>query len=116
MNKSPEFWNYLDRLVDANEIVIDRPQGTPHPRYQEFIYPVDYGYLKNTTTIDGGGIDIWKGSLDIHRVTGILCTVDLTKRDAEIKILLSCTQQEVGRIREALNQGSMRCIFISRPD
>ena len=39
-----EFWNALDKLVAQSEIVIDRPKGTPHPKYSDFIYKVDYGY------------------------------------------------------------------------
>lgn len=36
-----EFWNALDKLVTQSEIVIDRPKGTAHPRYPDFIYEVD---------------------------------------------------------------------------
>lgn len=56
MNK--EFWEALDNLVRESEIVIDRPKGTVHPRYQDLVYKVDYGYLKNTFSMDGGGIDV----------------------------------------------------------
>lgn len=41
-----EFWNAIDELVSNSEIVIDRPKGSVHPRYTDFIYKVDYGYLK----------------------------------------------------------------------
>lgn len=41
-----DFWRALDSLVDNSEIVIDRPKGTAHPKYPDFIYKVDYGYLK----------------------------------------------------------------------
>lgn len=37
-----EFWNALEELVKNSEIVIDRPKGSAHPRYSEFIYEVDY--------------------------------------------------------------------------
>ena len=57
-----EFWDALDRLVAGSEIVIDRPKGTAHPKYPDFIYRVDYGYLKDTTSMDGGGIDVWVGT------------------------------------------------------
>lgn len=40
-----EFWKALDELVGSSEIVIDRPRGTVHPKYPDFIYKVDYGYL-----------------------------------------------------------------------
>ena len=41
-----EFWNALDELVKNSEIIIDRPKGTAHPKFPDFIYKVDYGYLK----------------------------------------------------------------------
>ncbi len=57
-----DFWNILDSLVHDSEIIIDRPKGTTHPKYPNFIYKVDYGYLKNTSSMDGAGIDVWVGS------------------------------------------------------
>jgi len=88
------FWQVLDRLVTESEIIIDRPKGTAHPRYPEFVYPLDYGYLSGTSSSDGDGIDIWRGSDPAERVDAIMCIVDLTKRDSEIKILLGCTEEE----------------------
>lgn len=52
-----DFWKALDELVSNSEIVIDRPRGSAHPRFPNFIYKVDYGYLKNTSSMDGAGID-----------------------------------------------------------
>jgi len=49
--KSDEsFWKEVESLVKESEIVIDRPKGSHHPRYPELVYPVNYGYLKNTTS------------------------------------------------------------------
>ena len=62
MQHNVEFWNALDKLVNNSEIIIDRPKGTSHPKYPDFIYRVDYGYLKDTTSMDGAGIDVWVGS------------------------------------------------------
>ena len=59
-----DFWNALDELVSNSEIVIDRPRGSAHPRFPNFIYKVDYGYLKDTASMDGSGIDVWVGSGD----------------------------------------------------
>ncbi len=87
------FWNAIDGLLAASEIVIDRPKGTKHPRY-DFIYEVDYGYLADTTSPDGAGIDVWRGSLAQSKCDAIICTVDLFKRDSEIKLLLGCTESE----------------------
>ena len=89
-----DFWSAMDDLVATSEIVIDRPRGTAHPRYPDYIYPLDYGYLKNTASMDGGGIDVWLGSAENRRVDAVICTVDLVKRDSEIKVLIGCTQEE----------------------
>lgn len=62
MQNTTEFWKALDKLVVRSEIVIDRPKGTAHPKYPDFIYKVDYGYLKDTSSMDGAGIDVWVGS------------------------------------------------------
>lgn len=50
-----DFWTSLDELVSQSEIVIDRPKGTAQPKFPDFIYNVDYGYLKNTSLYGWGG-------------------------------------------------------------
>lgn len=108
------FWAALDRLVVESQIVIDRPRGTPHPRYPEFIYPLDYGYLAGTLTADGGGLDVWVGSQPDRSLTAIVCTVDLVKRDAEIKLLLGCTREEAQVILAVHNTGPQAATLIER--
>ena len=61
-------------------------------------YPLDYGYLVGTHSGDQGGIDVWIGSLERQGVTAVVCTIDLHKADAEIKILLGCTENEAQEI------------------
>ena len=88
------FWLALDKLVAESNIVIDRTKGSRHPKHPELIYSLDYGYLENTSSMDGGGIDIWKGSLDADLCDAVICTVDLLKKDSEIKLLLGCAEEE----------------------
>jgi inorganic pyrophosphatase len=109
------FWQRLDALVRAARLVIDRPKGSAHPRYADFIYPYDYGYLEGTTAADGGGIDAWTGSLPDRAVTGIIVTVDTLKRDAEIKILLGCTPAEAQEILARHNSFSQAGFLILIP-
>ena len=114
MNK--EFWDAIDKLVRESEIVIDRPKGSVHPRYHNFLYKVDYGYLKNTSSMDGGGIDIWKGTAPEQKVDAIICIVDLIKRDSEIKILIGCTEAEKDIVYKTHNETEyMKGIMIQRP-
>ena len=88
------FWQALDKLVAESEIIIDRAKGSTHPRYPNLIYPLDYGYLKNTASPDGAEIDIWRGSDPAGKIDAIMCIVDLCKRESEIKILIGCTEEE----------------------
>jgi inorganic pyrophosphatase len=108
------FWAAAEQLLATSEIVIDRPKGSRHPRRPEAIYPVAYGYLRGTTAADGEGIDIWVGSLEPARITGVVCTFDLSKRDAELKLLLGCTSQEEADIVSFLNKGDMAAILVAR--
>lgn len=109
-----EFWNALDELVLHSEIIIDRPKGTAHPKYPDFIYQVDYGYLENTTSMDGAGIDVWVGTGE-KKIDAIMCIVDLMKKDSEIKILIGCTEEEKAVVYKTHNETQyMKGILIRR--
>ena len=109
-----DFWNAIDELVNTSEIVIDRPKGSAHPRFPDFIYRVDYGYLKNTASMDGAEIDVWVGSGD-KKIDAIMCIVDLMKRDSEIKILIGCTEEEKMEVYRTHNETQhMKGILIRR--
>jgi inorganic pyrophosphatase len=112
---SDKFWTAIGELVATSEIVIDRPRDSRHPKITEAIYPVDYGYLAGTTGGDGDGIDVWMGSVWPAVVTGVVCTVDSRKRDAEVKILLGCTRGEETEIVAFLNKGLMAAVLVSAP-
>ena len=104
----------MDELVSNSEIVIDRPKGSAHPRFPDFIYKVDYGYLKNTASMDGAGIDVWVGSGD-RKIDAVMCIVDLMKRDSEIKILIGCTEEEKTEVYRTHNETQyMKGIMIRR--
>jgi inorganic pyrophosphatase len=107
-----EFRNYLQQLVDSSQIVIDRPRGSTHPRFPGKEYPRDYGYLQGTTSNDSSEVDIWVGSGDKHHIVGVLCTVDLLKRDTELKILVGCTDYEIHQILDFVNSDDMRAMYI----
>lgn len=101
-NMNTDFWKLLDRFINESEIVIDRPKGSRHPHI-DLTYAVDYGYLNNTESMDGGGIDVWVGSMEERKCDAIICTLDLIKRDSEIKLLIDCTEEEKGTIMQVYN-------------
>jgi inorganic pyrophosphatase len=120
MEPDSSFWQAMAELLTTHAIVIDRPKGSIHPRYGEVVYPFDYGYLENTTSSDGGGIDVWLGSLNsvmkeesVKTLTGILCTFDTLKRDAEIKLLIGCTEENIQVIPEFHRE--MHALYVPNP-
>ena len=86
------FWEAADMLVSSGNIIIDRPRGSFHPRFPNIEYKVDYGYIENTKSTDGTGIDIWLGTSTDKKVNAIICTIDLMKKDSEIKLLIACNK------------------------
>ena len=85
------------------------------PRFLHIWYDVDYGYIENTTSMDSDGIDVWKGSLSSVNVNAIICTVDLLKRDSEIKLLIGCTEDEMKTVCDFHNDSElMKGILIRR--
>lgn len=112
-----QFWQAMDQLAAQSEIVIDRPKGSAHPRYSDMVYPLDYGYLKNSSSMDGEGIDVWVGSDVRGKVDSIVCTVDLTKRDSEIKLLIGCTDAEKQAVLALHNSSPyMKAILITKEE
>jgi inorganic pyrophosphatase len=110
------FWEYLDKLIYENEIIIDRPKGTKHPKYNDMVYVVDYGYIKNTQSMDKEGIDIFIGSEPVKKTDAFFCVIDMIKKDSEIKILMGCTKDEKSEIYNFLNNSEfMKAILVNRP-
>ena len=120
MKPDTSFWHAMDQLWRRGSIIVDRPKGSSHPRHADMIYPLDYGYVENTTSSDGGGIDVWLGSLNTlmnndnpKTLTGILCTFDTLKRDAEIKLLIGCSDNDIQVIRDFHKH--MHTLYIPNP-
>ena len=111
------FWQCLDELLVQSKIVIDRPKGSVHPRYPQIVYQLDYGYLDGTKSSDNEGIDVWIGSESDRRLNAVMCTVDLVKKDTELKLLIGCTPEEKIYINSFYNEWpQLGGILVERDD
>jgi inorganic pyrophosphatase len=110
------FWKLLDALIKSSELVIDRPKGSQHPRFPSVTYPLAYGYLKETSGGDRGGIDVWRGSLPEWSLAAVVCTVDILNRDAEVKLLIGCSQAEKRTIVEFHSSEHTSAILVEREE
>ena len=98
------FWQKIDTLTFSSHFVISQPKGSSHPTYHNLIYPLDYGYLKDTLSADTNGIAMYKGSLSASMVNACVIAADILKKDVEIKLLIGCTPSEEEDILLFLNQ------------
>ena len=103
MSEQKLFWQRLDELLASKNIVIDRPRGSRHPRFSEIVYRLDYGYLDGTSSNDGEGVDVWLGSDSGQKLDAVICTVDLDRGDAEMKLMVGCTAEEKAYIADFYN-------------
>ena len=113
---SHDFWRALDALIAQCEIVIDRRRA-PGIQSTAMSIPADYGYLRGTSSMDGGGIDLWTGSLPGLPLVGMIVTVDRFKRDSEIKLLLGLTAEETEAVLAFHNESDlMKGLLIHREE
>ncbi|WP_420537277.1 inorganic diphosphatase [Ileibacterium valens] len=108
------FWQKLDTLMLSGKLVIDRPKNSAHPDYPNMIYPVDYGYLKDTLSSDQEPIDAFKGTIRTNQVTQIAVAADILKKDCEVKLLIGCTEEETLDVMKMLNGTEFRKAILIR--
>jgi len=87
-------WERWEQLILTEGVRLDRPKHTPHPRYPEIIYPMDYGFICNTTSSDHAEVDVFVGS-GKDCLVGMIVTNDYRQGDQEIKFLWRCLPFEI---------------------
>ena len=104
MSNDTLFWQRLEALLERSNIVVDRPKGSRHPRFPQIVYAIDYGYLDGTSSNDGEGVDVWLGTSESKALDAVICTVDLHRGDAEMKLMVGCTEEEKTYIERFYNE------------
>ncbi len=104
MENNAYFWQKLDTIFLSSSCTIDRPKGSTHKQYTNLVYPVDYGYLNDTLTVDQQPIRIYVGSIKTNTVSAVAISADILKKDCEVKLLLGCTEKETKAIMQFLNK------------
>ena len=93
------FWQKIDSLILSTNVVISQEKGSNHPEYLNMVYPVNYGYLEDTDAIK-----VFKGSDSNSKVEAVMVVADILKRDLEVKLFWSCTEEEELEILQFINQ------------
>lgn len=108
------FWQKVDTIFLSSKLEIDRPKHSYHYKYSNLIYPVDYGYLRDTTGSDMEPLDVFKGSLDKMQVQAVVVSADILKKDCEVKLIVGCTEDEIYDILVFLNQTEFQKAILVR--
>ena len=108
------FWQKIDMLLLSSDIVIDRKKNSTHPTYNNLVYPVDYGYLKDSMLESQEHISIYVGSKSNAMVESVIVCADILKKDLEVKLVYGCTEEEENSILEFLNQTDFQKSIIIR--
>ena len=95
-------WDAWETVIRANGITIDRARHSVHPVHRSIIYPVHYGFVRDTVSSDGEGIDVFVGTADSGLVA-VIWTTDHRKGDRECKFILDCTPEEVYLVNGFIN-------------
>lgn len=95
-------WDAWEALIVTSGYEIDRPKGSAHPCYADIVYPITYGYVRNTLGTDGEEIDLFVGDTDVGLVAAILAT-DYRRGDREIKLIYDCSPSEIYLINGFIN-------------
>ncbi len=85
---------YIECLQNKERIIgkrvtvtVDRPLGSAHPKHNDIIYPVNYGYVKGIAAPDGDEQDAYILGVDfpVERFDGIVTAVIVRANDCEDK-------------------------------
>lgn len=73
------------------KVIVDRPKGSCHPEWPELLYPINYGFVKNTMALDGEEIDAYILGVNepINEFTGKVVAIIHRMDDVEDKLVVA---------------------------
>ncbi|MBE6572742.1 MAG: inorganic pyrophosphatase [Ruminococcaceae bacterium] len=69
------------------KIVVDRPLGSRHPKHENIVYPINYGYVEGFFAADGEEQDVYILGVDVpvREFVGRVIAIIHRKNDVEDK-------------------------------
>ncbi len=96
MTKTPQRPD-LSILGQTVTLVIDRPLGSTHPRHDDIIYPVNYGYVPGIFAPDGEEQDAYLLGVTapVKQFQGVVAAVVHRRDDVEDKWIVTPPGYEI---------------------
>ena len=95
-------WELWEGFIRLKGWTIERPKLSSHPSFPDIIYPIDYGFVNETQSVDGEELDIFVGS-DSNGLVAAIFTTDIRKGDQECKLLYNCSPSEIYLVNGFIN-------------
>ena len=108
------FWQKLDTLYLSSQFYLDRPLGTAHREFTNLVYPVDYGYLKDTFSDDMAPIYCYMRTAKEKDIKAIIVSAAILKKDSVAKLLIGCTEDETKLILKFINSTEFQKAILIR--
>lgn len=108
-------------LGEIVKVTVDRPLGSQHPKYNDFVYPINYGYVEGVIAPDGEEQDAYIIGVNkpVTNFTGKVIAVVHRINDIEDKWVVTSgdsiyTKQEIYNyisFQEQFFDITMECLY-----
>lgn len=106
------FWQKVETLLSSGDLKITNKRNTPHPKYPNLFYPVDFGVVKTLDSEDTD-IEVYKGE-NGKTVTAIVVCADILTKRFEVKVLIGLNHEEEENVLRFLNNTEFQKTVILR--
>ena len=106
------FWQKVETLLSSGDLKITNKSNTPHPKYPNLFYPVDFGVVKTLDSEDTD-IEVYKGE-NGKTVTAIVVCADILTKRFEVKVLIGLNHEEEENVLRFLNNTEFQKTVILR--
>ena len=87
----------LEDMIGQNiKVYVDRPIGSIHPKHNDIIYPINYGYIKEIKAVDDEYQDAYVLGIDepVTNCVGKIYAVIERENDVEDKLIVVTDNKE----------------------
>lgn len=100
-----KYTNSEEFLNKTIEVKVDRPLGSTHPKHENIVYTLNYGYIPNTLSPDGEELDAYILGIDhpVEKCIGKCFAIIRRINDNDDKLIVVSGNQKFTdeQIREA---------------
>ena len=107
------FWQKLDTLYRSGTIDIVYRQGDHHPQFENLIFPVHCGQLRDTNNLPDG-VSVYLGSEKQGKISALIVAVDILQKALDVKLLAGCNEEEILAVLRFLNQTDFQKTILIR--